>query len=194
MGRKTYLSIGRPLPGRVNIVLSRTAGRSTENSFWHKAETALVWAGDLQSALFFADIISITRNQADFFVIGGSEMYKIFLDIFNKIYLTEVLTRKRIGGDATFPFRIDRRKWTTIQEQNAPAGPHDEYPSRFRVLERKRKTVRYVDVESYYTGQSIKTDWIHRQLDLFNDYRNRSPLQPYRIPYQYKLFEEQAIA
>ena len=194
MGRKTHLSIGRALPGRVNIVLSRTAESTIENSFWHKAETATVWAGNLESALFFADVISISKGQGEFFVIGGSEMYHMFLKLFNKIHLTEVLTGEKIEGDATFSFRIDRRRWNTISDHEYPASASDEYPSRYRVLERKRKTVRYVEVDEFYTGRSTKIEWLHRQLDLFEDYRAHKPKTPYVIPYQYKLFEEKAAA
>jgi len=194
MGRKTFLSIGRPLPGRINIVLSRTADQQLENDFWQRAETATVWAGNLESALFFADVISIARNQNDFFVIGGAEMYSMFLKLFNKIYLTEVLTGKKIAGDATFPFRVDKRKWNTILDENYPAGPHDEYPSRYRILERRRKWVRYVEVNEFYTDRALRSNWINHQLDLFEDYKNRHPKQPYVIPYQYKLFEERSAA
>lgn len=194
MGRKTFLSIGRPLPGRINIVLSRTAESNLENDFWQRAETATVWAGNLESALFFADVISIARDQKDFFVIGGAEMYSMFLRLFNKIYLTEVLTGKKIAGDATFPFRIDKRRWNTILDERHEAGQHDEYPSRYRILERRRKWVRYVEVNDFYTEKAIRADWVNRQLDLFKDYELRNVRAPYVIPYQYKLFEEQTAA
>ena len=133
MGRKTHLSIGRPLPGRTNIVLSRSADQNIDNDFWRKTDTSVVWAGNLTSALYFADVISIAREQQDIFVIGGAEMYKIFYRLFNKIFLTEVLTGKQIPGDATFGFRIDKRQWETFSDQHFPAGPQDQYPSRFRV-------------------------------------------------------------
>jgi dihydrofolate reductase len=178
----------------VNIVLSRTAESTIENSFWHKAETAIVWAGNLESALFFADVISISRSQTEFFVIGGAEMYQMFIRLFNKIHLTEVLTGKRLQGDATFSFRTDGRRWKTIYDHGYPAGPADEYPSRYRILERKRKTVRYVEVDEFFTGRSTKVEWLHRQLDLFEDYRAQKKKVPYVIPYQYKLFGEQTAA
>lgn len=194
MGRKTYLSIGRPLPGRVNIVLSRTGENAIENSFWHKAETTTLWAGNLPSALYFADVISISRNQKEFFVIGGAEMYSMFIKLFNKIHLTEVLTDKRLEGDATFPFRIDRRQWETIEDHEYPVTPHDEYRSRYRVLERKRKWVRYVEVDEYFTEYLAKMRWVDRQLDLFQDVWNEKKKRPIQIPYQYKLFETQEAA
>lgn len=194
MGRKTHLSIGKPLPGRTNIVLSRTADQNIENDFWQKSDTALVWAGNLASALYFADVIAIAREQKDIFVIGGAEMYTIFNKLFNKIYLTEVLTGKELHGDAKFSFRIDKRQWETFTDQNIPAGPHDEYPSRFRVLDRKRKRVRYVEINDFYTDSVARQRWITRQLDLFEDYRTQNQHKPFVIPCQYKLFDQPIAA
>lgn len=194
MGRKTHLSIGRPLPGRTNIVLSRTADKNIENDFWQKTDTALIWAGNLSSALYFADVVAIAKEQMDVFVIGGDEMYKLFNKLFNKIYLTEVLTGKEICGDAKFDFRIDKRQWTTFTDENFPAGPDDEYPSRFRVLERKRKWVRYVEINEFYTDRSARERWITRQLDLFEDYSSHNPHKPFVVPFQYKLFNQPIAA
>lgn len=194
MGRKTHLSIGRLLPGRANIVLSRTADQTVDNDFWQKTDTSLVWAGNLASALYFADVIAIAREQKDIFVIGGAQMYDMFYRLFNKIYLTEVLTKKEIAGDAKFGFRLDRRQWDTVIDQNLPAGPNDEYPSRFRVLDRKRKWVRYVEINEFYTDTVARQRWLARQLDLFDDVRAQSNHRPFVIPYQYKLFEQPIAA
>lgn len=194
MGRKTHLSIGKPLPGRANIVLSRSADQTIDNDFWRKTETSLIWAGNLASALYFADVIAIAREQQDIFVIGGAEMYNIFYRLFNKIYLTEVLTGKRITGDATFGFRVDKRQWSTFADENFSAGPKDDYPSRFRVLERRRKWVRYVEINEYYTDATARQNWLARQLDLFEDYRSQNEHKPFVLPYQYKLFEEPLAA
>jgi len=190
MGRKTHLSIGRALPGRVNIVLSRTADNPIENTFWHKAETAVVWAGNLESALYFADVIAISKGLREIFVIGGAQMYERFDKLFNKIHLTEVLTGEEIEGDAKFRFEPDGRRWRTEQDIHLPAGPHDEYPSRYRVLDRKRKCVRYVELDEFFTERSGRVEWLHRQLDLFKDVKK----SPYVVPYQYKMFEEQVAA
>lgn len=194
MGRKTHLSIGRPLPRRINIVLSRKADQVIENDFWRKTDTAVVWAGNLASALYFADVIAIAREQRDIFVIGGAEMYAMFNRLFNKIYLTEVLTKKQLPGDATFNFRIDRRQWETFEDQDIPAGPHDQYPSRFRVLERKRKWVRYVEVNEFYSDNIARQRWLTRQLDLFEDYKVQNAHKAFVIPYQFKLFPEPIAA
>jgi dihydrofolate reductase len=194
MGRKTHLSIGRALPGRLNIILSRNADQNVENDFWQRAETAVVWAGNLESALYFADVISLARGQTDIFIIGGAEMYAIFNKLFNKIYLTEVLTGKQLAGDAIFRFSIDKRQWTTLKDQDLPAGPADEYPSRFRVLERRRKWVRYVEINEFYTDSQAREIWIARQLDLFEDYKTKNARKPFMIPHQFKLFEEPLAA
>jgi dihydrofolate reductase len=194
MGRKTHRSIGRALPGRTNIVLSRTADQNIENDFWQKTDTSLIWAGNLPSALYFADVVAVSRELKDVFVIGGAEMYAMFNKLFNKIYLTEVLTGKELPGDAKFHFRLDKRQWQTFTDENISAGPDDEYPSRYRVLERKTKRVRYVEVKEFYTDSVARQRWITRQLDLFEDYKTQNERKPFVIPYQYKLFEQSIAA
>jgi hypothetical protein len=104
------------------------------------------------------------------------------------------LTGRAITGDATFHFRIDKRKWNTVLDEHYDVGPRDEYPSRFRILERKRKWVRYVEVNEFYTEKALRAGWISRQLDLFEDVRARTVRAPYVVPYQFKLFEERAAA
>jgi dihydrofolate reductase len=197
MGRKTFLSIGRPLPERINVVLSKSSEFDHRNSFWHHEETMLLWAENRESALFFADVLSIAHERSDFFVIGGSEMYRVFRDLFNKIYLTEVMTGsalRRQEDDALFEYRIDNRQWRTIETRHVPPGAHDDYPSRFTVLERRTKTVRYVEVEDYYTEAQSKKVWLQRQLDLFEDTTLRNPGKPLSVPYQFQLFEERVAS
>jgi dihydrofolate reductase len=193
MGRKTYRSIGHPLPGRVNIVLSRRSEIDIQNSFWHHDDTMLLWAENRVSALFFADVMSIAKGKSDFFVIGGAEMYRIFEDLFNKMYLTEVITGaalKREETDAVFEFRVDYRRWKTLETINVPAGPHDDFPSKFTVLERKTSSVRHIEVKDYYTEAESKKKWVQEQLDSFQQFKNTGPIKPFRVPDQYELFEE----
>jgi dihydrofolate reductase len=196
MGRKTYLSIGRALPGRVNIVLSRNSEIGLTNNFWQHNETMLLWAENRESALFFADVVSIAKEKTDFFVIGGAEMYRIFGDLFNKIYLTEVLTGdklRREPSDAIFDYKIDNRQWKTIETANIPSGPKDDFPSKFSVLERKAKKVRYIDVKDYYTEVETKNKWVKDQLNLFDDFKIKNPSNPLKIPYQFNLFDAQQL-
>jgi dihydrofolate reductase len=192
MGRKTYLSIGRPLPSRVNIVLSRRSEFDAANSFWHRGDTMLVWVENLESALFFADVMSIAKERSDFFVIGGAEMYRIFGGFFNKVYLTEVLIRgalRREPEDAVFEYKFDGRKWKTIESITVPAGLSDDFPSKFSILERKAKRVRYLDVEDFYTEAESKKKWVEEQLDRIERLRTKRAIPPLvRIPEQYDLF------
>jgi dihydrofolate reductase len=195
MGRKTHLSIGRPLPGRVSVILSRTSEFDAQNSFWNRGETMLLWTENRESALFFADVISISNGKADFFVIGGAEMYRVFGDLFNKIYLTEVLTGnalRREPGDAIFDYKIDNRKWQTIETHHVPAGPKDNYPSKYTVLERKTKYVRYIEVADYLTEQQSKKIWLDKQLELFDEAMATHQNTPINVPYQYHLFEDRS--
>lgn len=193
MGRKTYLSIGRPLPGRVSVILSRTSEFDDSNSFWSRGETMLLWAENRESALFFADVVSIARDKTDIFVIGGAEMYKLFGDLFNKIYVTDVITGddfRREPGDAVFEYEIDHRKWQTLESADIPAGPNDDYPSKYSVLERRTKTVRYIEVEDYFSAVQTKKTWLKTQLDLFDELKAATPTKPMKISYQYELFED----
>jgi dihydrofolate reductase len=155
----------------------------------------LLWAENRESALFFADVISISKNKSDFFVIGGAEMYRVFGDLFNKIYLTEVLTGdaiRRERDDAIFDYKIDNRKWQTVETSYVPAGPDDDFPSRYTVMERKMKNVRYIEIEDYYTEQQSKKIWLDHQLELFDEVRESNPRSPINVSYQYHLFEDRS--
>jgi dihydrofolate reductase len=194
MGRKTFLSIGRPLPKRANIVLSRSSEFDRANSFWQREETVLLWAANRESALFFADVISNNRDRSDIFVIGGSEMYNIFNDLFNKIYLTEVLTGRalrRMKDDAVFEYNIDHRQWRTVETQEVPAGPNDDYPSRYTVLERRTKRVRYVEIEDYFTEAESRRSWLSKQLKVFR-HATKDSTKPLAVQYAFQLTAENA--
>lgn len=109
MGRKTFESFNKPLPGRFNIVITRQAD-------W-KANGVNV-AADLQDALQKAE----ETNCKEIFVIGGGEIYKQAYEIADKIYLTRVHTS--IDGDTFFP-EVDENKWQLISNQDfVPDAKH----------------------------------------------------------------------
>lgn len=169
MGRNTFESIGRPLPGRVNIVLSSRPEIDGRNQFWNFGETTLLWAQSREDALFLSDLISLANGRKEFFVIGGQQLYSAFSDLFNKVHLTEVFANTAItDGDAIFDFRIDRRQWKVLEETEVPAGPHDEFPSRYSVLERKIKTVRYVELHDYFTDRDARTAWLKKNNEVIS--------------------------
>ena len=81
MGRKTWESIGRPLPGRTNIVITRRPD--------YAAEGARV-VGSLEEALSLAEDIALIDGSNELLVIGGAEIYKAALPLASRLYLTEV--------------------------------------------------------------------------------------------------------
>ena len=100
MGRKTYESIGRPLPNRRNIVISRNTEASYEGAeVVHSIE----------------DAFSICKNDNEVFVIGGSDIYEQALSLVDYIYITEI--KKSFSGDAFFP-EINKQMWIESSREN----------------------------------------------------------------------------
>jgi dihydrofolate reductase len=163
MGRKTYESIGKTLPGRINIVLSRRPANDRENPMWNLEETALLWARDRENSVFLADIWSIAEGKKDFFVVGGSEVFDMFSNLFEKIYITEVLGED-IEGDAKFEIEFKYPKWDLKKEEFFPKSDFDEYPSRYAVYERRDKTTRYKIFPDFLTSPETRREWIKQNL------------------------------
>jgi dihydrofolate reductase len=121
--------------------------------------------------MYLADIRSLANDKKEFFVIGGEQMYELFSDLGNRVHLTEVFAPlPRGAGDAFFDREFDRRKWQVVLEEEVPAGPNDEYPSKYTVYDRKAKSVRYVELEKYLTENGDSERWI---LDQNNRIRAR---------------------
>jgi dihydrofolate reductase len=104
MGRKTYESIGRPLPKRENIIITRQADLTIEGC---------VVANSLQEAIDKA-------KSEEVFIIGGGEIYKQAIEIADKIYLTKI--HQDFEGDTVFP-EIDSSTW---KEVSSVPGQLDE--------------------------------------------------------------------
>lgn len=120
MGRKTYESIGKPLPGRKIVVISRGAPTLGEG-----AELA----GSLENAIVLAD----ARNEDELLVAGGGEIYRLAMRYADRLYLTRV--DAEVDGDVYFP-ELESQLWTVSQESAIPAGPKDEHPTVFSVYDR----------------------------------------------------------
>jgi dihydrofolate reductase len=116
MGRKTFESIGRILPGRTSVVVSRNPG--------YRPAGALV-AADLDSALALAD------NDSEAFIIGGAEIYRGALAIADRILLTEI--DRDFDGDTFFP-AIEPLAWKPVSREPVP---DTDLPASFVVLERR---------------------------------------------------------
>lgn len=115
MGRRTYDSIGRALPGRTNIVLTRDpAFRADGVLVARTPEDALRLAGDAPEIIVF----------------GGADVFARFLPSADRIYLTEVDTAVE-GGDTFFP-ELDRSEWREVERREHPRD--DRHPFAFRLI------------------------------------------------------------
>lgn len=113
MGRKTYESIGRPLPGRLNVVVSRNA----EQLHIEGVETAT----SIKQALELASDVHKTSGQPpkEIFIIGGGEIFKLSMDLADRIYATEI--HQAAGSDVHFP-EINSGIW---QESSRDPQPEE---------------------------------------------------------------------
>jgi dihydrofolate reductase len=115
MGRKTYESIGKPLPGRSNIVLTRKA------DFRTPAE--VLRFGNIEAVLDHCR----QQQEALVFVIGGAEVYRLSLPLADQLFVTEV--HRRVDGDTKFP-DYDRSQWTESAREDGPGYSFVEYARR----------------------------------------------------------------
>jgi dihydrofolate reductase len=119
MGRKTYESVGRPLPGRTNIVLTRDRD-------WRADGVVVVRS--LGQALSFA------RDAEELIAIGGAEIYRLLMPFARRLYLT--LVHAEIPGDTFFP-DFDSTQWADVECHSHPADERNAYAFTFVTLERK---------------------------------------------------------
>jgi len=125
MGRKTYESIGKPLPGRTNIVMTRSADWSAEG---------VKVVHSIAEALKLATAIAEIDGQEELMVIGGDQIYRAALAQSDRLYLTEV--HAQVEGDAEFP-SIDRADWVEISREKFAAQGPNPYDYSFVVLDKR---------------------------------------------------------
>jgi len=119
MGRKTHEAIGRPLPGRHNIVVSRDPGYHAPGcTCVTSLEAALAAAADAEEVM----------------VIGGATLFEALLPRADRLYLTEV--HAQVGGDTRFP-PLDRQAWVQTWQEGHDADARNPYAYTFRILERR---------------------------------------------------------
>ncbi|MEJ2382094.1 MAG: type 3 dihydrofolate reductase [Gammaproteobacteria bacterium] len=119
MGRKTYESIGRPLPGRVNIVLTSDPAFTADGcTVVHSVEEALGAAGGSEEVM----------------VIGGASLYRHMLPIAHRIYMT--LVHARFEGDTQFPV-IEPDEWREAEREDHAADERNVYRYSFVRYERR---------------------------------------------------------
>jgi dihydrofolate reductase len=125
MGRKTWDSIGRPLPGRTNIVISRQQGLELEGA--RVVDT-------MEEALALAEAVAEIDGVTELMVIGGAEIYALALPLAQRLYLTEI--HAPVTGDARFP-DWDRSEWRESSRDRHVAGDSNPYDYSFVVYERR---------------------------------------------------------
>lgn len=124
MGRKTYDSIGRPLPERLNIVVSRNPDLRIEGCL-------------VVSSLHDAIETARRDGKDEVFVIGGQQIYEAALPVADRIYLTRIHTHL-LEGDAYFP-AIPFEEWKEVSRERHEADEKHAFPFSFTILERVKK-------------------------------------------------------
>ena len=117
MGRKTFDSIGRPLPGRTNIILTSQDIAITGCTIVHSSEEAIAVADDTKELM----------------VMGGAQIYKLALPRANRLYVTEI--HAAFEGDKYFPI-FDVSEWQETSREDHNPDEKNRYPYSFRILER----------------------------------------------------------
>lgn len=163
MGRKTYESIGRPLPGRVSIVLTRSPSGETKSlspsgggargggtlsasepnyvpPSAHQTSPNPSLPGRGASLLYAHSIeealslvLTTDMSHDQAFVTGGGEVYRLALPLAHRVYLTRVHTT--VDGDATFP-ELNPSEWKLVEAEGCPADDKNEYAVTHEVWER----------------------------------------------------------
>jgi len=124
MGRKTFESIGRPLPGRTSIVVTRQEGYQPPG---------VIVTSSLEAALDQAQAIAKADRANEVMIGGGAEIYQQALPIADRMYITQVMLEP--AGDTFFP-AIDFEQWKPGGEVNVAAHPEDSAAFRVRVYRR----------------------------------------------------------
>ncbi len=119
MGRRTFESIGRPLPGRLNIVISRAPGKTAGVTHAASLEEALLLAGDVPEVM----------------IIGGGNIYAQMLEKADRLYLTHI--DAEVEGDTQFP-DYDPDQWQSVFSEFHDADSLNTHSFCFEILDRRR--------------------------------------------------------
>ncbi|TVQ82395.1 MAG: dihydrofolate reductase, partial [Phycisphaeraceae bacterium] len=113
MGRDTYESVGRPLPERRNIVLTRNPNYSASPK-----------AGGIEIAHSIDEALELVRNEQQVFIVGGAKIYEAFLPLAHALDITHIHATPH--GDTFFP-EINPDDWTITSESHHPADPKHDF-------------------------------------------------------------------
>jgi dihydrofolate reductase len=125
MGRKTYESIGRPLPNRTNIVISRNPEFSAEG---------VVIVASIEEAIKYAESVNRINGVDEVMIIGGAAIYQVSLPMADRLYLTHV--HANVEGDAYFP-KVDFNQWKEVAREDFNKDDSNPYDYSFSVYDKK---------------------------------------------------------
>jgi dihydrofolate reductase len=125
MGRKQYETVGRPLPGRTNLVVSRKPGYQPDG---------VIVINDLLAALDHGKTIAAADGADEAMVIGGGEIYAAAMPYADRLYISHIALRPE--GNVVFP-EIDPAVWQVVSEPTVEPSPKDEAPFALRIYERR---------------------------------------------------------
>ncbi|OKS85461.1 Dihydrofolate reductase [Mucilaginibacter polytrichastri] len=118
MGRKTYDSVGKPLPKRRNIIVTR--------------QNITIEGCEVVASI--EDALALCADEAEVFIVGGAEIYRQAMHLTNRIYLT--IVKKDFEADSFFPV-IDEKEWQTTAQEDFEADDKNTIPFSFITLERQ---------------------------------------------------------
>jgi len=124
MGRKTFESIGKPLPGRDNIVISRQADYEAEG---------IKLVSSLGQAIELGESINLINGAEEVMIIGGAQIYAESLALADRVYLTRV--HRHVEGDAYFP-ELDESQWYEVAREDIAAAEPNPFDFSYLVLDR----------------------------------------------------------
>ncbi len=125
MGKKTFLSLSKPLPGRVNIVITRDAT-------WHHDGVTVVYS--LKDAIECARDIACINDINEVMIIGGAQIYEQALPLADKIYMTRIY--KNFEADTFFP-SINDNEWTEIFREEHETEGCEKLKYAYTILQKK---------------------------------------------------------
>ena len=120
MGRKTFESIGKPLPKRRSIIITRNEEYTVDGA---------------EVYLSLEDAIAACCDEEEVFIAGGGHVYAQCIERADRMYVTQVHTQ--VVGDTYFP-QFNEIKWEIIEEEEFPADEKNEYSCTFYTYQRKR--------------------------------------------------------
>ncbi|MBE3570865.1 MAG: dihydrofolate reductase [Bacillales bacterium] len=116
MGRKTFESIGKPLPGRINVVL-------TKNRRFRADECMIVHSPE--------EVLAMNKQYDEMFIIGGAEIFRIFLPHAERLYRTKI--HHHFDGDAYFP-ELDWSEWQLMETTKGIKNEQNPYDYEFQLF------------------------------------------------------------